>query len=178
MRFTQPGRGRRAGSVLALLAVAGTIGAAVPLAASADGPITGPVVNPCVILPIGECATEGPTVLEVGNTLNGDVPSDWTVAGYGYSAGANYTVDIINVKTGKVLDKTTAVAQNNGTITAQSPVHYVPPPKSGISLNSGWVVTNPLPLCGVTLQATLTDLTTGKSQEVVTPVCPPPPPIK
>jgi hypothetical protein len=181
MRFIQRGRFHRAGSVLALAAAASAIGASVPLAASADGPASGsstPVINPCMIQPIGFCPTEGPTVLEVGNTSNGDVPSDWTVAGYGYSAGDKYTVKIVNVKTGKVLDKTTAVAQNNGTITAQSPVYYIPPPKQGISLDSGWNITHPLPLCGVTLQATLTDVTTGKSQKVLTPVCPPPPPIK
>jgi hypothetical protein len=181
MRLIQRLRPHRTGSVLAVLAAVSAIGAAAPLAASADGPTSGsstPVIVPCLTLPIGSCPTEGPTVLEVGNTYNGDVPSDWTVAGYGYSAGDKYTVKIVNVKTGKVLDHTTAVAENNGTVTAQSPVYYIPPPKTGISLDAGWNITRPLPPCGVTLQATLTDVTTGKSQDVGTPVCPPPPPIK
>jgi hypothetical protein len=182
MRIIQLGSLRRSGALVALLAAASAIGASAPLAASADGPSSGsstPVINPCVtVLPIGLCPTEGPTVLEVGDTYNGDVPSDWNVAGYGYSAGDKYTVKIINVKTGKVLDKTTAVARDNGTITAQSPVYYIAPPEKGISLDSGWNVTHPLPLCGVTLQATLTDVSTGTSQKVITPVCPPPPPIK
>jgi hypothetical protein len=178
MRITRPMHMRRAGSVLALIAAAGAMSAAAPIAASADGSGSSskPVVNPCLLLPIGHCPTEGPTVLEVGNAMNGDVPSDWTVAGYGYSAGDKYAVKILNAKTSKVLDSTTAVAQSNGTITAQSPVYYIAPPKTGPSLDGGWHVTRPLPLCGVTLKATLTDLTTGTSQTVTTPACTPPPP--
>jgi hypothetical protein len=179
MRLTRPMRTRRAGSVLALIAAAGAMSAAAPIAASADGSGSGiskPAINPCLLLPIGHCPAEGPTVLEVGNTINGDVPSDWTVSGDGYSPGDKYAVKIVNAKTSKVLDSTTAVAQNNATITAQSPVYYVAPPPKGPSLDGGWHVTHPLPLCGVTLKATLTDVTTGASQTVATPACPPAPP--
>ena len=183
MRLTKRSHRSRAGSVLALLVVVSAIGASAPLAAFADHPgppsPLPPVVNPCgAVLPILKCPTEGPTVLEVGNTFNGDVPSDWTVVGYDYSAGDKYTVKIINVVSHKVLDWTTAVAQNNGTITAQSPVYYIPPPKKGIGLEAGWFVTRPLPLCGVTLRAILIVVSSGKSQAVPTPVCTPPPPIK
>jgi hypothetical protein len=178
MRLTRPMRTRRAGSVLALIAAAGAMSAVAPIAASADGSGSSskPVVTPCLLLPIGHCPAEGPTVLEVGNTTNGDVPSDWTVSGYGYSAGDNYAVKIVNTKTDKVLDSTTAVAQDNGTVTAQSPVYYVAPPKTGPSLDGGWHITRPLPLCGVTLKATLTDITAGESQTVTTPACAPAPP--
>jgi hypothetical protein len=74
------------------------------------------------------------------------------------------------------LDGTTVVAQNNGTITTQSPVYYIPPPKTGPSIDGGWHVTRRLPMCGVTLRATLTDVSSGASQKVVTPACAPPPP--
>jgi hypothetical protein len=181
MRLTQRSRLARARSVLALVVAVSAIGASLPIAAFANHPGSSsqlpPVVNPCSTLPIITCPTEGPTVLEVGNTFNGDVPADWTVVGYGYSSGDSYKVKIINVKSGKVLDKTTAVAQNNGTITAQSPVYYIPPPKKGIALEAGWFVKRPLPLCGVTLQAILTDVSSGRSQTVATPACVPPPPI-
>jgi hypothetical protein len=181
MRLRKPSRVRRAGSVLALLGAVGAIGVSLPLAAFADNPgpptTTTPVGNACgPTAPILACPAEGPTVLEVGKASNGDVPADWTVAGYGYSAGDKYKVEIGNVKTDKVLDKTGAVAQNNGTITAQSPVYYIPPPKTGPGLDSGWHVTHPLPLCGVTLQATLTDVSSGASQRVITLACAPPPP--
>jgi hypothetical protein len=177
MRLTQKSHRKRAGSVLAMVLAISAVGATAPLAAFAShvGPPT--PISPCITM-IVTCPTEGPTVLEVGNTYNGDVPSDWTVVGYGYSAGDTYKVKIINVKTGKTLDHTTAVAQDNGTITAQSPVYYIAPPKKGLNLNAGWHVTRPLPLCGVTLRAILTDVSSGKSQKVDTPVCPPPPPIK
>ena len=73
---------------------------------------------------------------------------------------------IINAASKVVLDSTPATAESNGTITAQSPVHYVaPPPPGQLSLSpTGWVVDHPLPTCGVTLQATLTDVTTGSSE--------------
>jgi hypothetical protein len=181
MKLTRTSHLARAGSLLAALVAVSAFGASVPLAASADhhGPPSPPMIDPCgTALPIAKCPTEGPTVLEVGNTFNGDVPADWTVVGYGYRAGDTYKVKIINVKTGKTLDNTTAKAQNNGTITAQSPVYYIPPSKKGLpSLVAGWFVTHPLPLCGVTLQAVLTDVSSGTSQKVDTPVCTPPPPI-
>ena len=149
-----------------------------PLGASA-GVTTTPIVNPApCLLVTAHCPTEGPTVLEVGNNEVGDVYSDWVVTGSGYSPGDTYAVKIINASSKAVLDSTSATAESNGTITAQSPVHYVAPPPAGhVSLNpSGWVVTNPLPTCGVSLQATLTDVTTGSSEVVATSACAPPPP--
>lgn len=173
-----PGGPRRVSAVLACALAGAAVAAAggVPLSASAGAPTTGPIqASPCLLV-TAHCPSEGPTVLEAGSNEVGDVPSDWVVTGYGYTPGDKYAVKIINAPTKAVLDSTSATAESNGTITAQSPVHYVTPPK-GISLNpSGWVITTPLPTCGVTLEATLTDETTGTSQEVGTPACPPVPP--
>jgi hypothetical protein len=152
-------------------AVAISLGTGVVLSGAAAAMTISPSPQPC--LPC-HAPSEGPTVLEVGSvSIYGGAP-DWVVTGYGYTPGNTWKVQIDNAATSQVYDTTTASSQSNGTIAAYSPLNP-PAPNGQLSFTAGRPV-RPLPFCGVTLRAVLTDFTVATSEDVALPACPPPPP--